>query len=61
MLCYRGMDEYCEKYVQPMGVDAEGAFVFVGVLMRVLQCHGYIIVLDRNEEADLGGYESMYV
>ena len=34
------MEEYCSKYVDKMGIDAEGPFVNIGLLLLALQCKG---------------------
>ena len=55
---FRTMEEYCSKYVEKMGVDAEGPFVDIGLLLLALHCRGTIIYLDNREDVDLKMIES---
>jgi ubiquitin thioesterase protein OTUB1 len=44
------MEEYCRRYVDAMGEDAQGAFVYLGLLQSSLQCAGVTVILDNRAE-----------
>eukprot|EP00607_Mallomonas_marina_P009645 CAMPEP_0182419612 /NCGR_PEP_ID=MMETSP1167-20130531/4026_1 /TAXON_ID=2988 /ORGANISM="Mallomonas Sp, Strain CCMP3275" /LENGTH=781 /DNA_ID=CAMNT_0024594623 /DNA_START=457 /DNA_END=2803 /DNA_ORIENTATION=- len=47
------MGSYCSKYVEAMGVDAEGPLVSGGLLFEALGCTGRTVFLDGRPEVDL--------
>lgn len=49
----QGMAQYCHKYVNLMGRDAEGPLVEGGLLLAALSCNGCLIYLDRRDDAPL--------
>ena len=46
----RNMTDYCTKYVETMGADAEGVVVSAGILLSALQCTGCTVFLDHRED-----------
>ena len=45
----RTMRQYCEEWVDQMGVDAEGPLVDMGILFSpILRSHSKIVFLDRR-------------
>lgn len=51
------MEQYCEKYVLKMGVDAEGPFVNLGVLLLAFNCTCTIVLLDSREDVEMAVVE----
>lgn len=52
------MHEYCARYVESMGEDAEGPLVDFGILLKSLNCWGVTIHLDRRDEVPMIVYET---
>ena len=52
------MEEYCARYVDLMGEDAEGPLVYLGVLLTSLDCSGVTVFLDRRENVAMNVYET---
>ena len=48
LLSISDLDEYCSKYVEAMGIDAEGLIVDIGILPSALRCRSYLCFLDRE-------------
>eukprot|EP01041_Mallomonas_annulata_P004708 gene4708-9330_t len=48
-----GLAQYCHKYVNTMGTDAEGPLVDGGILLTALSCNGCIIFFSREESVPL--------
>jgi len=46
---------YCDKYVYPLGVDAEGTLADLGVLFRALGCRGVTVLVDAKDAAPGAG------
>ena len=47
------MTDYCEKFVDTMGEDAEGTLVELGILPKCLMTSSVIIHLDRRSDVDI--------
>lgn len=54
------MEEYCARYVDCMGEDAEGPLVYLGVLLKSLDCWGVTIFLDRRDDVAMNVYETPF-
>jgi len=54
--CHDDMSVFCRKYVTEMGIDAEGAFIELGILPSLLGCQCTIIYLDRIIGYDLKAF-----
>ncbi len=52
------MNDYCHRYVEKMGEDAEGPFVELGLLFIALQCFGVTVFFDRRDEIPLSFLET---
>eukprot|EP01041_Mallomonas_annulata_P005581 gene5581-11240_t len=57
----KSLSEYCQVYVETMGVDAEGPLVSCGLLFEALHCSGCTVILDRRTEVDLSLIETSCV
>ncbi len=53
MMFIRTMKEYCDAYVLPLGICAEGPFVYCGVIYRALYSHGNTVLIDRREDTPI--------
>jgi hypothetical protein len=47
------MAEYVERYVLALGEDAEGSFVYLGIMFKALGIGGRTVFLDRRDDVDL--------
>ena len=52
------MEQYCNAYVNAMGIDAEGPLVYLGILFKCLDCYGVIIHLDRRDDVSMNAFEN---
>ena len=52
------MRTYCSEYVDRMGVDAEGPFVYLGVIFIALRCYGLTVLFDRRNDVMLNFFET---
>ena len=52
------IEDYCRKYVDVMGEDAEGAFVYMGLLQSSLNCSGVTVFLDARADIPLNYLET---
>jgi hypothetical protein len=52
------MKDYCLRYVDCMGVDAEGPFVYLGVIFVALRCYGLTVLFDRRKDVVLNFFET---
>ena len=52
------MRAYCAEYVDRMGVDAEGPFVYLGVIFIALRCFGLTVLFDRRNDVLLNFFET---
>jgi hypothetical protein len=54
----KSMKDYCLRYVDSMGVDAEGPFVHLGVMFTALRCYGVTVLFDRRQDVALNFFET---
>ena len=53
ILYCRDIEEYCAKFINPLGVDAEGPVVELGILPLCLGCKCEIVYLDKESKNSL--------
>jgi ubiquitin thioesterase protein OTUB1 len=52
------IEDYCRKYVDVMGEDAQGAFVDMGLLQSSLHCSGVTVMLDARAGVPLNFFKT---